>query len=402
MTRVTVLLGAGATFDLDAPTTEQLTDNIIKKKLDLFHSKSDLLKSISKILKNYYEPHKVNFEHIIHVLEMLETYKWGWTTPGNIKYKPPISPFIKPRYKRYIKGDISLSTAKRVLIETIATEVNKYDLNFQNSDQYNWFKSFWADNEINWDVTTLNYDTTIEKSLNDNFEDGFEDCGNYYRFNPLKFQKAKNSTVAHLHGCINFGYPREIVNQYAFEDTHEDIYKLKSYGEAKETWFGRSLNRTQASEETLIGPIITGLRKVEKLNSYPYSFYQSNFHNSIIKNENLLVIGYSFGDLYLNQVMERINRIHGNSKRIVIITYYGKTYWTDDHSVIGFPETNDAYLFFAKAFGENYPLAGYKEKMFRNKESLKSKNGNVLVYLNGLKEAITNHKDEILNFFDRK
>ncbi len=34
--RVTALIGAGATFELDAPTTEELTQIIIKKNLTYF------------------------------------------------------------------------------------------------------------------------------------------------------------------------------------------------------------------------------------------------------------------------------------------------------------------------------------------------------------------------------
>lgn len=397
--RVTALIGAGATFDLDAPSTDYLTQIIINKKLDLLNSKSNLLKSISKIIQQYYNPNKINFEHIIHVLEMLETYKNGWSMPGNIKFKPPITPFIKPRYTRFMKDDISLTIAKRVLIETIASEVNKYDVNFKDSNKYDWYKNFWSKSEIIWDITTLNYDTTIENSFKNNIEDGFEDSGDsYYRFNPLKFQNTKQSTIAHLHGCINFGYPRQIINQYVYEDNHEDIYKLNSYSEAKDTWFGRSTNRTQASEETIIGPIITGLRKTEKLNTFPYSYYQNNFQNSILKNSRLLIIGYSYGDLYLNQIMERINRVHGNNKKIVIVTYYGKNYWADNHRIIDFPDNNDAYLFYAKAFVKDSPMDGYKESDFRKKEPLRDRKGNVLVFLNGFKDAIINHKDEIINF----
>ncbi len=402
-TRITTLVGAGATLDIDAPSAEKLTQIVRNKTLDLLHSKSNLLKSVSKILADYYEPNKINFEHIIHVLEMLNTYKSGWKNPGNVKYKPPIIPFIKPRYYRFIKDDISLLTAKRVLIEIIADEVNKYDVNFESSNKFDWYKDFWCDLKSIWDITTLNYDTTIEKSMTNRFEDGFEDSGdNYYRFDPLKLKNPTESTIAHLHGCINFGYPRQIVNQYAYEDTHEDLYKLNTYKEALMTWPGRSTNGSQASEETLIGPIITGLRKIEKLNTYPYSYYQNNFQNCILRNSSLLIVGYSFGDLYLNQIMERINRVHGDNKRIVIITYYGEDYWTDDHHIIDFPETDDAYIFYAKAFVLDSPLRGYKYDNFIKKEPIRAKNGNVLVYLNGFKEAVENHKDEIINFLKNK
>ena len=400
MDRISVLIGAGATLDLGAPSTDKLTEKVCKKRQHHFKGKPAILKSIAKQLNEYYHPNKINFEHLIHVIEMLDTYRHGWNNPGNIKYKPPIIPFIKPRYIRYFKDNgIGLLVAKKDIIRTIADEINKYDFRFRNPKNYDWYKNFWKNSGLTWNITTLNYDTTVEYSLDNDFEDGFEDTGeNYFRFNPLRLENPSSSTLNHLHGCINFGYPRNIHNKYAYEDTHEDIYKLNNYDEAKQTWFGRSTNRTQAAEETIIGPIITGLRKVEKLNTYPYIHYLYNFQKSLFKNKSLLIVGYGLGDLYLNQLMERVNRIHGDNKRIVIITYYGKDYWADDHRIINFPETNDGYLFLAKAFVKESPLNGYKRDNFIKKEPIRSEKGTVLVYLHGFKEAIQNHQDEIIKF----
>jgi SIR2-like domain len=403
MDRISVLIGAGATIDIGGPTTDELTEKVCQKKQLLFKGKSAILKSVAKQLNDYYNPNKINFEHLMHAIEMLDTYRDGWNNPGNLKYKPPIIPFIKPRFTRYFKDNsIGLLVAKQDIIRTIADEVNKYDHKFRKTKKYDWYKDFWGNSGLIWDITTLNYDTTIEYSLNNEYEDGFEDISdNYFRFNPLKLENPSKSTLTHIHGCINFGYPRNIQNKYAYEDTHEDIYKLNSYKEAKQTWFGRSTHRTQAAEETIIGPIITGLRKVEKLNTYPYSHYLYNFQKSILKNKSLLIVGYGLGDLYLNQLMERLNRIHGEKKKIVIITFYGKDDWTDDHRIIDFPETNDGYLFLAKAFVKESPLKGYKRENFINKEPIRSEKGNVLVYLHGFKEAIQNHKNEILDFFNK-
>lgn len=401
MNRVSVLVGAGATYDLDAPTTDELTEKVCRKRQHHLNGKSAILKSISNHLKEYYHPHKINFEHLMHTLEMMHTFKHGWKNPKNIKYKPPIIPFIKPRFRRYFKDDdIRLLLAKNDIILTIADEVNRYDLKFKKLEKYDWYRTFWKNSDLTWDITTLNYDTTVEHSLENEFIDGFEYSGEkYFRFNPKKLENPKISTLMHLHGCINFGHPRNIHNKYVYEDTHEDIYKLRSYEEAKQTWFGRSTNRTQASEEAIIGPIITGLRKVEKLNTYPYNHYLYNFQKSLLKNRGLLIVGYGLGDLYLNGMMERVNRVHGNNKRIVMITYFGKDYWTDNHRVIGFPETNDAYLFLAKAFVNESPLEGYKRESFVKKEPIKSKSGNVLVYLHGFKEAVQYHYDEIIEFY---
>jgi len=87
MDRISVLIGAGATFDLDAPSTDKLTEKVCRKRQYHFKGKSAILKSISKYLKDYYHPHKINFEHLMHVVEMLDTYRHGWNNPRNIKYK---------------------------------------------------------------------------------------------------------------------------------------------------------------------------------------------------------------------------------------------------------------------------------------------------------------------------
>ena len=35
-----------------------------------------------------------------------------------------------------------------------------------------------------------------------------------------------------------------------------------------------------------------------------------------------MIAGYSFGDLYVNQIIERMELIHGNSKRVVLIDWW--------------------------------------------------------------------------------
>lgn len=421
--RITILVGAGAAIEIGGPSTFELTQKVIKTKIDLIHYKSGVLESIYKIISNYYHPDTINFEHIMHALEMLTTYNSYFTDPESCKislYKPLFAPFIKPRYKRFFKGnnDISIQLAKTYLIEAVADEVNKYNEAFAKAkSEHFWYQNFWNTPGINWDITTLNYDTTIEHSLSKRAEDGFEpnrnnyinkDCSNVkalsrdeidalsFRFNPTRLTtQSKEVVVNHLHGCICFGHSWRSKNIY--EDETFGIVKFQSYDLAKRTWSSNS-GKTQAAEDVSRGPIITGLRKTEKITTYPYSFYQYYLQDSIIKNNSLLIVGYSFGDLYLNEIIDRISRIHGEKKRIVIITYYGKEYWSDNHSINDFFDHNEAYMFYAKACSDNYPLKGHKEKDFFDKKPLRARNGKVLIFLHGFKDAVENHKELIIDF----
>lgn len=421
--RITVLIGAGGAIEIGGPTTNDITQKIIKHRIDLIDYKSGILKNVYKIIEKYYQPDIANFEHLMHILEMLNTYGKIFEDPAPYRiavYKPLLAPFIKPRYKRFFKGykDISVQLAMRYLIDIIADEIDHYNEDFiKTENTYNWYKDFWNKSNVNWDITTLNYDMTIEHSLDENFEDGFEpiiygrenndkilhttslsleELDNLAsRFNPSRLLQQSKSVVNHLHGCIRFGYCWNERNIY--EDEIKGIVKFQNYHIAKKTWRSNS-SKTQAAEDIVKGPIITGLRKTEKITAYPYSLYQYYLQNSIISNSSLLIIGYSFGDLYLNEIIGRVNRIHGDKKRIVIFTYYGKRYWSEDHSINDFFDHDNAYMFYAKACTTSYPLEGHSEKEFFDKKPLRSKNGKVLIFLNGFKDAVENHKELIFDF----
>ena len=74
----------------------------------------------------------------------------------------------------------------------------------------------------------------------------------------------------------------------------------------RETWFGKSNATAQSHEESIIGPLITGLRKTDKLTVHPYDEYQAVFRQAVYKSDRMLVGGYSFGDLYLNSIVDHM------------------------------------------------------------------------------------------------
>lgn len=399
MMRITAFIGAGAAIELGGPTTDLITQAVRNRKQGFFDKKIQFIDRVAKVLDNYYGS-PCNFEEIFHTLELLHSYKTG-LYPSTVKmFKPPIGAFTKPRLTRFFKqtDEPWLSFAKSDLIQTVGEVVNQYDSGYATNIDVAWHKNFWqkATSSNRWDIATLNYDTCIEQSLN-NYEDGFVATSyNFKRFNPAILFKTKKTRIMHLHGSINYGFGRttDNPNEYALEDDFNDIHKFRSFEEANGSWTGRSTNTAQSREEAVIGPLITGMRKTDKVITYPYSSYYSELQNAIIKNERLLVIGYSFGDLHFNKILERIPRIHGSKRKIVVITYFNKPVWHPVWTAMGWPENRDMFIFISKAFQEFYPFP----RTFTFTHPLISPDGKARIYLKGFKDAVENHGNEILEF----
>jgi len=395
--RATVFLGAGAAIEIGGPITSEITNAARKKVQTFLNRKKKFIDQVAKVLdKHYAEP--VSFEEIFHTLELISSYRIGWKGATK-KCTPYMTAFTKPRLLRFFKDDIMLLIAKKDLIRTVAELIYKYDSRYLHNNANNWHLSFWEEinNSFKLDIATLNYDTCIEQSILD-LEDGFEKTiYQFERFNPKQLINSKKSKIFHLHGCINYGYSRgEKSNEYTLEDDFHDIYKYQNYKEASQTWFGRSTNISQSSEEANVGPIVTGLQKTDKIINFPYSLYYSELQSAIIANNALLIIGYSFGDLHFNRLLERIVRIHGKQRRVVVITKYTKQFWHRDWTVMGWSEKRDMMVFASKAFQDYYP---FKSNSFsKPPEVLNSKDNCARIYLGGFKETVNKYSKEIINF----
>lgn len=332
--RVTALLGAGATVDIGGIVSEKLTQYIIEKEqkcgdTETGEAKRQFLKEIYVELNKYdNKPH--NFEDVFNLLEWIYTFL---ISKINTSQKTPLATVldIKPLY-----DNLDIRVVYRAIedtIETIAKCVFEYDRKFLETESNQFFRDFWnaASEKFHWDIITLNYDTCVEKSLN-NYEDGFDELievsgfheRKAYRFNPRKLADTVLSRVMHLHGCILYGQasPQKDPNQYVFKESYYDLYKYSSYEDAREDWYGHSNPQTQSGEQIIMGPLITGLRKTEKTIIYPYSFYLYEFQKVLFENSRLLIVGYSCNDIYINNLLIRMAELHGKLRRIVVITYF--------------------------------------------------------------------------------
>ena len=226
----------------------------------------------------------------------------------------------------------AIRMALRLAIEEIRNKIIAHCDDFEkNYSDYIWFADFWRKLSLNnkLDIVTLNYDNCIERVIG-KYTDGFterntslyDDKMMVYRFIPLEFTRTHITRLMHIHGCVTFGKASVApINKNIFRENFHDIYNYKKILDPN---IISSDETTQTGEYIVRGSIITGHRKSEKLLVYPYEFYHFEFQKALINNRSLLIVGYSFGDLYINDMLLRMIEFHGNKLRIVLITKLSK------------------------------------------------------------------------------
>ena len=249
-------------------------------------------------------------------------------------------------------------------------------------------------------VFSLNYDSTIEESLN-SFEDGFEACGekdDYFRFSAKKYLENLDgkASIAHLHGNILYSEPKA----FPFEYSNRDLVKNKDFETAyKNRLWSQSVPHTQSKELYVQPYIISGSRKTEKMVSAPYNVYLSDLTRKVLENKRLMIIGYSFGDLYLNEILGLGIAAHGDDFRVVIIDKFPRF-------IDGYPslfqqleKRSSMFAFTSRLAKESlYIEPGRKDYPLVVKEygaPIVSKNGVLMMCVGGFKDAVEQYYDTI-------
>ena len=411
--RITAIIGAGAPLNFSytgkiIPSTGEITRIVTTPYLSQDGKNNIIIpKQIETHLKKTYPPERngqtanINFEMIFHVMELYISYENSWNNKRNRKVFPIFGPFTLPS----ISFDLNdMFYVMKQYIIRIMDIVDSYNVHFMNVPEAEmWYKNFFRASLHKWDIFNFNYDTTIEASLGE-YEDGYTPIrSGVERFSPIKlWNNAQTlSTVNHLHGCINYCYSNN-PGRDRFNYRYNDLFKYDSYDTVKQIMNERYQSHSYNQDGTVIfaGPILTGLRKTDKLNCVPFDFYHSNLTNCIIRNRSLLIVGYSFGDLYCNQMIERMVEIHGNKSRVVIIDkWFIKNY--DEDSLITYMKEKislEMSNFLKKVVCVDQITALAKQLKFNNiSNPMRSNNGNLMLLIDGFKKA-TDYKEEIMQF----
>jgi hypothetical protein len=402
--RIIAFLGAGACIDIGGPTSLELMKLVKKKKQRYSTNPPPILKSISFIkevatrLDNNSKDSKTNFEEIFHTLEMLSSYSSGLGLGTVRTHRPSISSFTAPIDKKWF-NDVLLLTAKYDLLSVVGDRIYNYCKKFDPVNKHKWFSDFWnkALSTNKFDIATLNYDYCFDSLTNRaNADDGFYALSNglMNRFDLNKFFITGSNKILNLHGSIKYGYNNiDDRNNYRFDENSEDLYKYNEYSLAKGTWRSHSDVRIQSQESIVIGPILTGLRKTDKLLPLPYSAYYNYFFKSVIDNPSLLIIGYSFSDLYYNNILERFVGIHGNRSKIVLIVFMNNPEEWHMEPFVMDRISHGMYSFIVKSTRDSRP---FKSMIYKN--PFISERGNIRIYLEGTKSTLVSYGDEIIDF----
>lgn len=413
--RTTFLIGAGTPLDLDLPqgtikpSTRNITDEVCSPYTDYLDPSNSItiVKDIYDKLKMAYPPDRsnpflrkapepnVHFEHLFHVLEMLYSYGWVWDGKcHNANLFPAFAPFTLPNME-FDRNN--LSSVMKQFVLRIMDIINGYDTVFRNrkNKENKWYRDFYQQFGKDSDFFVFNYDTTIEDSIA-NYEDGFEPDGIqdvFKRFNPKRLfeNPEKVATINHLHGCINYYFSSyKNANQDIYTNLSHDLYKYPNYDIVKDMMIGRGQGQPtcQSGETYYASPIVTGLRKPDKLSCVPFDFYHANLTNCIIRNPRLVIAGYSFGDLYCNNLLERMHFLHGNRRRIVVIDFLDIPKKDRMHGGYWLSQNMGSFLCRAAECGTFDEVV---EQLYKNEDpktgALYSDNGCLMVLFNGFKHA---------------
>ena len=418
---ITIIVGAGAVLDFNHkgvyPSVDNITDEVLKlsiQKVDggerplLRELYDHVVRKLNRVLEaKRIMPPKLNFENLFHVIEMCIAY-------SSFRGKEYISMHAFPEFGALIQPvkflkDIHTYEYIRAAYElqkTVMSIVNQYDTAFDESKlAEQWYRDFWKSLSGRSNIFNLNYDNTIENSLSE-YEDGFppiEDGEDYSRFSAKRYCENQRgvSTIAHLHGQILFSEARE----YPFDFSRRDLVKNRDYQTACKNRIGGQIPPTNQAKEVFLQPVIlSGSRKTERMMFAPNNVYLSDLAMKVVENNRLLIVGYSFGDLYLNEILGLGIAAHGDNFKVVIIDM--------------FPSYINSYIpwFQYLIHGCNPQKYTFVSRIAKDGLLVKagqtecpivvgdygvpavSRNGKLMMCISGFKDAVKNHGDEIRSF----
>jgi hypothetical protein len=316
--RVTILTGAGFTLsdEFGGPSTIKLTKKLRELEIKNFSIGKDQKtpgEYFYKILCDNYELSidngdlsVINFETIIHLLEEIYSYQ----TSRKVKDTSSIHLFrtkgIKPSFlvlKTEIEEDLSdlekkagtrnIAEAIKIIyyhfIDAIVDELRALNSDKNNKGMRNFLNSFlqrhFPETKFTRRIYTLNYDTWLNKYSH--FSDGFNSSGHFQTKKVM--EEFHEDCHYNLHGSILWKNSNHEITKVGLPFSHLRHDPYSNVG----------LNR----ELLISSPIITGYNKLERMKFKPYLQLYYSLQKDILDSDLLILIGYSFSDLHVNNII---------------------------------------------------------------------------------------------------
>jgi len=325
--KLTVLMGAGFSQSVGIPGTDEITRRLLAAPIAPIHSPryDGIINSTTAVLHrallSFYD--QVNFELILHGAEAL--YTINLAGPGYVKddtYKPVYCALMdtSPRWRPLIDESTTLDFIRSlvgVTIDIIAQA--SHGVNAANLKRAGTFIDE-LQSRFSIGLFSLNYDDLVERATGRTWFDGF--IGDTFPrvFNAQTFVNGYREAelLCHLHGCHKFDI-RNVSRTYEFLDNG-------SGRNTRATPTTLAINAPlQSGEASVIGPIISGLRKADKTVHPPFGYYNHALVEYLTTVPRLLIVGYGAQDSYINSWLMQFIHCHGSSARVGIITMVDET-----------------------------------------------------------------------------
>lgn len=345
MEKTTVLLGAGAMIPYGGPSTTELTQRLLDNK-----ECNSFFNSVYNRTKK-----KANFEFLLSSIENL--LDWKLANDDNNSKLLTSNILLEPIYEYKYRSKWDLWKIYKEAINDIIERIKDYDnCNSFDVDKYKNLVDCISNEKQRSSIKiySLNYDRLIPRIASKhgiNFYEGFGNNGYEY---DLRKIATHPSTFFNLHGSI---YTSLVSG---------DVFKI--IDTPIELEYLQKINGGNPDEDKLFLPIIAGYSKSQRIMSEPFNLGIAAFMNDCNTCSRLVIVGYSFGDPYINSILKRFIRF--DSTEIIIIDYYEGEQLSD------------------KFRGIPYRVFGIPQAKFIRGESFLclDKNHRIKLYLRGLEK----------------
>lgn len=310
--KVVYLFGAGAMIDFGGPKTSELS-MIVKNVIDNCCPK--IIKFMDSCYKNVKSENKedqdlYNFETILAVVEDLLDWQISKEIEG---YRTPLNTnTIYTAFKS--KEDFSSEELYQCYSEAINNIIEKVD-NYDNveNEKFEKLKKLFYKEIKNQRVKiySLNYDRVIPHLFGARINDGTVAterlCTRIFSYNIKDFTNDK-FTYFNLHGSI---YLKQVSNR---------LYKVIQSNTPEKLQFAHFIKGGSPNKQKIFSPIIAGYSKCDRVLSEPFHFGMCSFISDCATCDEMVIIGYSFGDTYINNIISNYLK----TKKVTIVDYKPK------------------------------------------------------------------------------
>lgn len=349
MKKVTLLFGAGAAIPWEAPPTSKITE-AIRNSTDHTVDEKTLGNWIHTLLLDNSNsiPNGINFETYVDFIESICTYLLS-TDAAHPKLNNSFYKLFELRNEikegienlKCSNGNSFGSNSDKTihtfysLIRIIENQLFSYLNNYEKDDfkklneKLRQFCEYFITADFIVRTYTLNYDRSIPlvfetTSSKYEFFDGFDIKNDIsysaendtYLLNKTRILNDKQChSFYNLHGSCHWSFQE---TNYKYPHSRFTLKSTKGYKYYPSLGNEGKLIQCNPNESLLSSQIITGYKKSQRIALEPFNYFFDSFFNDIQQSEIIIIVGYSFSDPHINQL---IKTALTDNKWVYIIDY---------------------------------------------------------------------------------